>query len=72
MKDKSALKVLQGILSDMEELGKLYRSEPKVSKALRQVYQSVAYAGSEILDKMTRDEKIREEKIRKSNVDRTE
>lgn len=55
MKDKSTLKVLQSILADVEGLAAAHRTDPKVSKALRAVYQSVAIAGGEIIDKMTRD-----------------
>jgi hypothetical protein len=74
MHDKSALKVLQGVLSDLEGLGKLYRSDATVSKALRNVYQSVAIAGAAILDKMTRDEaeatrQLQEERKRRAERD---
>jgi len=67
MHDKSALKVLQGVLRDLESLGKLYRSDAKVSKALHSVYQSAAVAGAAILDKMVRDEyELAEERKRRA------
>jgi hypothetical protein len=74
MHDKSALKVLQGVLSDLEGLGKMYRSDAKVSRALHNAYQSAAQAGAAILDKMTRDEaeaarQLEEERKRRAERD---
>lgn len=74
MHDKDALKILQGVLSDLEGLGKFYRSDAKVSKALHSVYQSAAVAGGAILDKMTRDEAeaariLQEERKRRAERD---
>ena len=70
MQHKSTLKVLQGILNEVEGLAGMYRSDPKVSKALYQVYQSIANAGSAVISKMTIDEAIEAEARRKEKEER--
>jgi hypothetical protein len=70
MQDKEVLKYLQHILDEMEVVAKRYRSDRNVSKALKNVYSSVAIAGGAIIQKMTEDEERAAEAIRQAEKQR--
>lgn len=56
MQDKEVLGFLQSMLDNLETVARRYRSDRNVSKALKNVYSSVAIAGGAIIQKMTDDE----------------